>query len=52
VCVECFRPITGEMYVAMGNKYHPEHFKCDVCDVILKEGNYVLANGKKMCPTH
>lgn len=35
VCVECFRPINGEMYVAMGNKYHPEHFK-------VRQGIFVL----------
>ena len=46
-----FDPTThaGKMVIALGNKYHPEHFTCTFCRQQLVQGTFLEHNEAPYC---
>ncbi|OHS98187.1 hypothetical protein TRFO_09060 [Tritrichomonas foetus] len=52
ICDICKEPTIGDFVKCHKKFYHREHFKCSVCEEILKGNNYVIHHNKLFCPTH
>ncbi|NXT96869.1 LIMS2 protein, partial [Buphagus erythrorhynchus] len=52
-CGECGEFITGRVIKAMNNNWHPECFRCELCDVTLADLGFVKNAGRHLCrPCH
>ena len=52
VCGKCNQPIVGEFKFCHKKYYHPEHFVCLICNVILHGNNYKMHHNKLLCSKH
>uniref|UniRef100_A0A7E4V113 Paxillin n=1 Tax=Panagrellus redivivus TaxID=6233 RepID=A0A7E4V113_PANRE len=48
-CAACDRPIIGQIVMAMGKMWHPEHYVCCHCGIELGQQNYIERGGKAYC---
>ncbi|KNC74317.1 hypothetical protein SARC_13132 [Sphaeroforma arctica JP610] len=52
-CGSCSQHILGECLGALGQKWHPEHFNCDVCEKHLLGKEFVKTADRPLCkPCH
>uniref|UniRef100_A0A8C4NMP8 LIM and senescent cell antigen-like-containing domain protein 2 n=2 Tax=Myxinidae TaxID=7762 RepID=A0A8C4NMP8_EPTBU len=52
-CGQCGEFIVGRVIKAMNNSWHPECFRCDVCDECLADVGFVKNAGRHLCrPCH
>uniref|UniRef100_A0A8B9PTD5 LIM zinc finger domain containing 2 n=1 Tax=Apteryx owenii TaxID=8824 RepID=A0A8B9PTD5_APTOW len=52
-CGECGEFIIGRVIKAMNNNWHPECFRCELCDVALADLGFVKNAGRHLCrPCH
>ncbi|CAI4230419.1 unnamed protein product [Auanema sp. JU1783] len=49
LCIKCRQPITGRCVTAIGNKYHPEHFRCTYCSRQLTKGTFKEVDNRPFC---
>lgn len=49
VCAQCRQPIVGRCVLALGQKYHPEHFTCSSCGRAVNRQNYKQLNNRCIC---
>eukprot|EP00050_Salpingoeca_kvevrii_P003482 m.225800 g.225800 ORF g.225800 m.225800 type:complete len:366 (-) comp10836_c5_seq20:159-1256(-) len=49
ICHTCNRPIDGKIVIALGHKYHPEHFTCTFCRQQLVQGTFLEHNQSPYC---
>lgn len=52
ICYKCDSAIRGSYITALGHKYHPEHFYCDVCHKLFDSDDYYANNDKIYCHYH
>uniref|UniRef100_A0A6B2LM23 LIM zinc-binding domain-containing protein n=1 Tax=Arcella intermedia TaxID=1963864 RepID=A0A6B2LM23_9EUKA len=52
VCAKCRLPCTGRALYALGKRWHPEHFTCCICEVVLTNTTYFESNGQAFCQAH
>lgn len=52
ICYMCDSAIRGSYITALGHKYHPEHFYCDVCHKLFDSDDYYANNDKIYCHYH
>ena len=50
-CDACHEPIDGRYVLAIGKRYHLEHFKCAICDRNLSGKSYFEHDGLPLCKT-
>ncbi|XP_049849393.1 transforming growth factor beta-1-induced transcript 1 protein-like isoform X4 [Schistocerca gregaria] len=48
ICDGCNQAITGKSLLAIGKKWHPEHFVCSVCSKVL-ESSFQVDKGRPLC---
>ncbi|CAJ0943162.1 unnamed protein product, partial [Mesorhabditis belari] len=48
-CAGCTKPIIGQVVIALGKMWHPEHFNCCECNDELGHRNFFERNGKAYC---
>lgn len=48
-CANCGKTCAGSVIQALGKSYHPEHFTCFDCGIVLKEG-FNVDKGNPYCP--
>lgn len=51
-CCTCNEPIVGNCIHKFQRYYHPSHFTCHTCHVILKGNNYITHHNDVYCPQH
>jgi len=51
-CAGCEQVIAGNFIVALGKKWHPEHFSCTTCKKSFTDGKCYEYNGMPYCETH
>ncbi|EGD76775.1 hypothetical protein PTSG_08126 [Salpingoeca rosetta] len=49
VCARCMRPIIGSFVSALGEKWHPEHFQCSLCNKSLAKTRFRERNDQPYC---
>uniref|UniRef100_A0A914CAH7 LIM zinc-binding domain-containing protein n=1 Tax=Acrobeloides nanus TaxID=290746 RepID=A0A914CAH7_9BILA len=49
VCGACKQPISGKCVVALGDRFHPEHFCCHNCNKQLDKKTFKDYNGQAFC---
>ena len=49
VCVQCNCPVEGQFVRAMGNIYHADHFRCEVCLQPIRSTRFFHLEGKPYC---
>jgi hypothetical protein len=52
ICFNCDNAIRGSYITALGNKYHSEHFFCEICHKVFESDNYYANNNKIYCHFH
>lgn len=52
ICYLCDSAIRGSYITALGHKYHPEHFYCDICHKLFDSDDYYSNNDKIYCHYH
>ncbi|ANZ76011.1 BA75_03146T0 [Komagataella pastoris] len=53
ICHSCNTALRGLYITALNYKYHPEHFKCDVCSTVFKDNeNFYDHNNGIYCHYH
>lgn len=52
ICYTCKKAIRGSYITALGRKYHPEHFYCEICHKVFESDNYYAYDGKIYCHYH
>lgn len=52
VCQVCNQVIIGSFVKSHKRFYHPNHFICSTCKIILNGNNYVIHHNKLYCPAH
>lgn len=52
ICFTCDNAIRGAYITAIGHKYHPEHFYCNVCHKVFETEDYYEHGGKIYCHYH
>lgn len=52
ICYNCNKAIRGSYITAIGRKYHPEHFYCEVCHKVFETEDYYEHDGKIYCHYH
>lgn len=53
ICFNCNNALRGPYITALGNKYHLEHFKCAVCQVVFEsDESYYEHEGDIYCHYH
>ena len=53
ICHNCNSTLRGPYITALGHKYHLEHFKCDICQVVFEaDESYYEHEGKIYCHYH
>lgn len=53
ICFNCNNALRGPYITALGNKYHLEHFKCAVCQVVFEsDESYYEHEGDIFCHYH
>ena len=52
ICYNCNRAIRGSYITAIGQKYHPEHFYCEVCHRVFETEDYYEHGGRIYCHYH
>ena len=48
-CKKCNTPIEGQSIKALNSMWHPNHFVCSKCSVLLTSGTFVEKNAKPFC---
>ncbi|KAJ1350999.1 Paxillin 1 [Parelaphostrongylus tenuis] len=48
-CAQCDRPIIGQVVIALGKMWHPEHYTCFECGLELGHRNFFERNGRAYC---
>nr|XP_022920303.1 leupaxin-like [Onthophagus taurus] len=48
-CKICGHPISDKVIVALGEKWHPECFKCYKCDAVITDDMFQVENDKPIC---
>uniref|UniRef100_A0A1I7XGA8 LIM domain protein n=1 Tax=Heterorhabditis bacteriophora TaxID=37862 RepID=A0A1I7XGA8_HETBA len=48
-CAHCGKPIIGQVVIALGMMWHPEHYTCCECGSELGHRNFFERNGKAYC---
>ncbi|GMT19340.1 hypothetical protein PFISCL1PPCAC_10637, partial [Pristionchus fissidentatus] len=48
-CAYCNKPIIGQVVIALGKMWHPEHYKCCECEEELGHRNFFERSGKAYC---
>jgi len=48
-CAHCKEPITGQGKKFLDKAYHPEHFFCNTCQKLLKDGEFTAWDAKPIC---
>jgi len=51
-CAKCNKPIMGRSITALGQVWHPEHFNCHICNVVLMDSDFYEEDGKAYCQEH
>ncbi|ELP90045.1 transforming growth factor beta-1-induced transcript 1 protein, putative [Entamoeba invadens IP1] len=51
-CAGCGKAIVGASLLALGQKYHPECFVCNVCKAPFPRGQFYNLDGKPVCAEH
>uniref|UniRef100_A0A8C5M5Y4 LIM domain-containing protein n=1 Tax=Leptobrachium leishanense TaxID=445787 RepID=A0A8C5M5Y4_9ANUR len=52
-CHQCGEFIIGRVIKAMNNSWHPECFRCDICEQVLADIGFVKNAGRHLCrPCH
>lgn len=49
LCAQCRQPIVGRCMLALGDRFHPQCFKCDFCNKVLSEGAFMVNKQKAFC---
>ncbi|KAM8962408.1 transforming growth factor beta-1-induced transcript 1 protein-like [Pelodytes ibericus] len=49
LCQSCQRPIAGQVVTALGHTWHPEHFVCAHCHVLIGSTNFFEKEGQPYC---
>ncbi|GMS89509.1 hypothetical protein PENTCL1PPCAC_11684 [Pristionchus entomophagus] len=49
LCASCRHPISGRCVTALGQKFHPEHFRCTYCNRQLTKGTFKEVNQRPFC---
>ncbi|OWB67240.1 hypothetical protein B5S30_g2597 [[Candida] boidinii] len=52
ICATCDKAIRGSYITAIGRKYHPEHFFCEVCHKLFEQEDYYEYNDSIYCHFH
>lgn len=52
ICFNCNKAIRGSYITAVGRKYHPEHFYCEICHKVFQTEDYYEHDGKIYCHYH
>ncbi|KJH51006.1 LIM domain protein [Dictyocaulus viviparus] len=48
-CAQCNQPIIGQVVIALGKMWHPEHYTCFECGLELGNRNFFERNGRAYC---
>ncbi|KAK6746416.1 hypothetical protein RB195_012490 [Necator americanus] len=48
-CAQCGKPIIGQVVIALGKMWHPEHYTCCECGSELGHRNFFERNGRAYC---
>ncbi|MFH4977832.1 hypothetical protein AB6A40_004541 [Gnathostoma spinigerum] len=48
-CAQCGKPIVGQVVIALGKMWHPEHYVCCQCGEELGHRNFFERGGKAYC---
>uniref|UniRef100_A0A8R1DUR8 LIM zinc-binding domain-containing protein n=2 Tax=Caenorhabditis japonica TaxID=281687 RepID=A0A8R1DUR8_CAEJA len=48
-CAACGKPIIGQVVIALGKMWHPEHYTCCECNVELGQRPFFERNGRAYC---
>eukprot|EP01134_Creolimax_fragrantissima_P002239 CFRG2239T1 len=48
-CGQCSQQIVGECLGALGQRWHPEHFRCDVCNLHLVGKEFIRTADRPLC---
>ncbi|PIO58913.1 LIM domain protein [Teladorsagia circumcincta] len=48
-CGQCGKPIIGQVVIALGKMWHPEHYTCCECGSELGHRNFFERNGRAYC---
>ncbi|CAD6185755.1 unnamed protein product [Caenorhabditis auriculariae] len=48
-CAHCGKPIIGQVVIALGKMWHPEHYTCCECGAELGHRNFFERNGRAYC---
>lgn len=48
-CSACGKPIIGQIIMALGRMWHPEHYVCCQCGTELGRSNFIERGGKAYC---
>mmetsp|Transcript_26397 Transcript_26397/g.37161 ORF Transcript_26397/g.37161 Transcript_26397/m.37161 type:complete len:183 (-) Transcript_26397:58-606(-) len=51
-CATCGEGIQGQVITALDRSYHPEHFVCSTCKVVLSGQFFAGPNGTPFCEKH
>lgn len=51
-CYKCNNPISDDYHFHNHRYFHIDHFRCEVCNELLKGCNYIVHHGKFLCPNH
>ncbi|CAG8510322.1 10160_t:CDS:2, partial [Acaulospora colombiana] len=49
ICAACEKPINGNVLSALGKKWHPEHFTCTHCSIVLEHVSFYEKDGLPYC---
>eukprot|EP01091_Cochliopodium_minus_P002246 TRINITY_DN12110_c0_g1_i1.p1 TRINITY_DN12110_c0_g1~~TRINITY_DN12110_c0_g1_i1.p1 ORF type:complete len:239 (+),score=29.73 TRINITY_DN12110_c0_g1_i1:23-739(+) len=52
LCAHCNQPINGKSTIAIGKKWHPEHFVCTTCKAPFTNGQFFEIDGYPYCKEH
>ncbi|KAG7811717.1 hypothetical protein KL921_001983 [Ogataea angusta] len=52
ICSTCDKAIRGSYITAVGRKFHPEHFFCDICHRVFDSEDYYEHQNKIYCHYH
>jgi len=50
-CARCGKPIKGRSLTAVNKNWHPDHFMCHVCGIVLLQSNFFENDGLPYCLT-
>uniref|UniRef100_A0A8C5Q916 Transforming growth factor beta-1-induced transcript 1 protein n=1 Tax=Leptobrachium leishanense TaxID=445787 RepID=A0A8C5Q916_9ANUR len=49
LCQSCQRPIAGQVVTALGHTWHPEHFTCAHCHMLIGSTNFFEKDAQPYC---